>query len=138
MGPNSGSGPYPRCRGITLSTPARSPRSPTAERDLGGILRLARRGWWLIALAALAGALIAAIAGSGREAVYESQVRMLVGPPGTRLTVLRAAGQRGQTYAELVTSRPCSGRAPAPAPEDLRGRSCARDVARRPTTSPAC
>ncbi|HEV8153251.1 MAG TPA: hypothetical protein VGP78_09970 [Solirubrobacteraceae bacterium] len=57
-------------------------------------------------LAAVAGAAIAAIAGSGREATYQSQVTMLVGPPGTRLTVLRAAGQRGQTYAELATSRP--------------------------------
>jgi Mrp family chromosome partitioning ATPase len=54
----------------------------------------------------VAGAAIAAIAGSGREATYQSQVTMLVGPPGTRLTVLRAAGQRGQTYAELATSRP--------------------------------
>ena len=50
-------GPYPRRRGVTLSTPAPIPRSPTAERDLGGILRLARRGWWIIVLAAVVGAL---------------------------------------------------------------------------------
>jgi hypothetical protein len=63
--------PYPRGRGVILSTPARIPRSPAAERDLGGILRLARRGWWIIVVAAVAGAvglLVPALL-TGRSAV---------------------------------------------------------------------
>jgi Mrp family chromosome partitioning ATPase len=70
------------------------------------VLRLARRGWWAIVLAAVIGAAFAAILGSRADSVYESETRMLIGPPGERVSQLRAAGQRAQTYAELATSRP--------------------------------
>jgi Mrp family chromosome partitioning ATPase len=70
------------------------------------VLRLARRGWWAILLAAVLGAAFAAVLGSRADSVYESEARMLVGPPGDRVSQLRAAGQRAQTYAELATSRP--------------------------------
>src|SRR5215210_537588 len=102
----SGECPYPRRRGGILSTPAHTTRGPVEERDLGGMLRLARRGWWAIVLAAVVGAAFAAVLGSRADSVYQSEVRMLVGPPGERVSQLRAAGQRAQTYAELATSRP--------------------------------
>jgi capsular polysaccharide biosynthesis protein len=89
-----------------LSTPAHTPRGPTEERDLGGVLRLARKGWWAIVLAAVVGVALAALATSRVEPVYESEARLVVGPPDRKVSELRASGQQAQTYAELATSRP--------------------------------
>lgn len=89
-----------------MSTPAHTPRGPIEERDLGGVLRLVRKGWWAIVLAAVVGVALAALATSGAEPAYESEARLVVGPPDRKVSELRASGQQAQTYAELATSRP--------------------------------
>lgn len=72
--------------------------------DVLGILAVARR--WsavLILGAVLAGAAGYVVASAG-PTVYESRVRMLVGPVNTELDALRASDLLTRTYAELVTS----------------------------------
>lgn len=77
--------------------------------ELGGYFGLVRR-WWLVLLAAVALASLGGyIVASRLPAVYEAEVRVLVGPLNTDLDTQRAAGQLTNTYAQLVTSRRVTG-----------------------------
>ena len=74
--------------------------------SLARVAATARRWWWALLLGALAGAALALAAGGSGGPTYRASVRMLVGPIGGEYSVIRAAGQQAQTYADLVTSRP--------------------------------
>lgn len=86
------------------------PRRGTDETpeypDLARIVATARRWWWALLLGALAGAALALAAGGNGPASYQSSTRLLVGPIGGEYSLLRAAGQQAQTYADLATSQP--------------------------------
>ena len=74
--------------------------------DLARILATARRWWWALLLGALAGAALALAAGGNSAVSYQASTRLLVGPIGGEYSLLRAAGQQAQTYADLATSQP--------------------------------
>jgi capsular polysaccharide biosynthesis protein len=74
--------------------------------DLARILATARRWWWALLLGALAGAALAVGAGGNSAVSYQASTRLLVGPIGGEYSLLRAAGQQAQTYADLATSQP--------------------------------
>jgi polysaccharide biosynthesis transport protein len=69
-----------------------------------GILDVARRWWALMIASALLAGLAGYAAASGGPPVYESRVRLLIGPVSTSLEVLRASDLLSRTYAELITS----------------------------------
>ncbi|MGH8909644.1 MAG: Wzz/FepE/Etk N-terminal domain-containing protein [Egibacteraceae bacterium] len=73
--------------------------------ELGGILHVARRWWTTLVLAMCLAGLAGYYAASRAPQVYESRVKILVGPTNTDLDTQRASGQLATTYAELVTSR---------------------------------
>jgi capsular polysaccharide biosynthesis protein len=79
-----------------------APEYPSLTR----VAATARRWWWALLLGAVAGAALALVAGGSGGPTYRSSVRMLVGPIGGEYSVIRAAGQQAQTYADLATSRP--------------------------------
>jgi capsular polysaccharide biosynthesis protein len=74
--------------------------------DLARILATARRWWWALLLGALAGTALAVGAGGNSAVSYQASTRLLVGPIGGEYSLLRAAGQQAQTYADLATSQP--------------------------------
>lgn len=78
----------------------------TRDPDLGRLLRLAWRWGWLLALAALAGALAASKAGSSAGTTYRANAVVLVGPIGGDYNTLRAAGQQAQTLSQVADSQP--------------------------------
>lgn len=110
-----------------------APEYPTLAR----VAATARRWWWALLVGALAGAVLALVAGGSGAPTYSASVRMLVGPIGGEYSVIRAAGQQAQTYADLATSRPVLDatlarlRSSQP-PDDLRRRTeaSANDVTR--------
>jgi capsular polysaccharide biosynthesis protein len=73
--------------------------------DLARVLSVARRRWWVIALAAVACALVAMLTARSAD-VYTAKTRLLVVPSARDFEELRAAGQQAQTYARLATTRP--------------------------------
>jgi succinoglycan biosynthesis transport protein ExoP len=73
--------------------------------ELGGVLHVARRWWTTLVLAMCLAGLAGYYAASRAPQVYESRVKVLVGPTNTDLDTQRASGQLATTYAELVTSR---------------------------------
>ena len=69
---------------------------------------LRRWGWIMLLCTALAG-LTGYLYTSRQPSVYQSRSRYLIGPalnPNVTSNDLRASSQIGQTYDELVTSRP--------------------------------
>jgi Mrp family chromosome partitioning ATPase len=88
-----------------VGTYAARERSAGEYPDLARVVALARRWWWaLLSLAAVAPVLVA-LAAARSGATYEAQARVLVGPVGGDLLVLRGAGQQADTLAQLATSR---------------------------------
>jgi capsular polysaccharide biosynthesis protein len=73
--------------------------------DLRAVAFAARRGWWAIVLCALAFAALAEVAGSRGEVRYEAATGVLVGPLVGDPASVRAAADRGPTYADLANSR---------------------------------
>ncbi len=73
--------------------------------ELGGILHVARRWWTTLVLAMCLAGLAGYYAEAQAPRVYESRVKILVGPTNTDLDTQRASGQLATTYAELMTSR---------------------------------
>lgn len=73
--------------------------------ELGGILHVARRWWTTLVLAMCLAGLAGYYAEAQAPRVYESRVKILVGPTNTDLDTQRASGQLATTYAELVMSR---------------------------------
>jgi capsular polysaccharide biosynthesis protein/Mrp family chromosome partitioning ATPase len=70
-----------------------------------GLVSLAKRWWWFLALGALIAG-VAAYAGASRlTPTYEAEVQLLTGPINTDFGTLRAAGELARTYAELASSR---------------------------------
>jgi capsular polysaccharide biosynthesis protein len=78
------------------------PRYP----DLAGVAASARRWWWALLVGALAGAALATVTAGSNGSSYRASVKLLVGPIGGEYSLLRAAGQQAETYADLATSRP--------------------------------
>lgn len=78
-----------------------SPRSGLAA----GLAAL-KRWRWLILAATLAAGVAGYVTAGGGPPTYESRAVLLVGPISTDLDTLRAAGQLGETYAQLATSGP--------------------------------
>lgn len=74
--------------------------------NINRVAATARRWWWALLLGALAGAALALAAGGSSGSTYQASARLLVGPIGGEYSVIRAAGQQAETYADLVTSRP--------------------------------
>ncbi len=75
--------------------------------DLARIAATVRRWWWAILLGTLAGAAVGLVGTHGSHPTYEARIKLLVGPlAGERFSALRAAGQQGQTYADLAVSAP--------------------------------
>lgn len=74
--------------------------------DLARILATARQWWWALLLGALAGAALALVAGGNGAVSYQASTRLLVGPISGEYSLLRAAGQQAQTYADLAASQP--------------------------------
>lgn len=72
--------------------------------DAVGILHVARRWWALLIASALLAGLGGYAAASGGPPVYESRVRLLIGPVSMGLEELRASDLLSRTYAELITS----------------------------------
>lgn len=74
------------------------------------IKHILRRWWWLFLLAMAAAGAITYLAGSQQPPLYETAVRLVVGPgidsPSPDLNDLRAGGQLMQTYAELPRTEP--------------------------------
>jgi succinoglycan biosynthesis transport protein ExoP len=68
------------------------------------ILDVGRRWWALMAAAAVLAGFVGYAAASGGPPMYESRVRLLIGPVSTELDVLRASDLLSRTYAELITS----------------------------------
>lgn len=66
--------------------------------------RIVQRWWLLVAAALLVGGFVGYAFGSSRTPVYQAGADLLVGPLSADSSVLRAAGQTAQTYAELVTA----------------------------------
>lgn len=89
-----------------MSTHSASNRTLDDAPDLMRVAKLALRWWPALLLAAALAAGAAAAAASRGEDVYESQVRVLVGPVDGEFNILRAAGQQAQTLSQLATSRP--------------------------------
>jgi succinoglycan biosynthesis transport protein ExoP len=79
-----------------------SPQYP----DLARILATARRWWWALLLGALVTGALALAANPSGTVTYQASTRLLVGPIGGDYSLLRAAGQQAQTYADLATSQP--------------------------------
>jgi capsular polysaccharide biosynthesis protein len=73
--------------------------------ELGGILHVARRWWTTLVLASCLASLAGYLAAAQAPQVYESRVKLLVGPTNTDLDTQRASGQLASTYAELVSSQ---------------------------------
>jgi succinoglycan biosynthesis transport protein ExoP len=82
--------------------PADAPEYP----DLPRIVASARRWWWALLVAALLGAAVGMSAGGSSVASYQASTRLLVESVGEQFSVLRAAGQQAETYADLATSQP--------------------------------
>lgn len=71
--------------------------------DITALLQLLRRWWLVLALVVLAASWFGHHTAAQRAPVYESEVRLLVGPINADEDVLRASGRLAQTYAELAT-----------------------------------
>lgn len=67
---------------------------------------LIRRWWWALLLAGVLAGFAANFAASRSTPTYAAEVRMLVGPISAEFGTLRAAGELGRTYSELVASLP--------------------------------
>jgi len=75
------------------------------DPDLGRLLHIGWRWGWLLALAAVVGALAASSLSSRARAVYRANAVVLVGPVGGDYNILRAAGQQAQTLSQVVSTR---------------------------------
>jgi Mrp family chromosome partitioning ATPase/capsular polysaccharide biosynthesis protein len=75
--------------------------------DHNGLLSLARRWWWLLALSAVAAGFVGWAWASLAQPTYRADTKLLVGPVNTdSQQTLDASGQLGRTYSDLATSRP--------------------------------
>jgi tyrosine-protein kinase len=83
------------------------PEYPTLAR----IVASAQRRWWLLVVGALVGAGLALAAGGNGDKTYQAHTKLLVGSNGGQFSVLRAAGQQAETYADLANSQPVLQRA---------------------------
>jgi tyrosine-protein kinase len=82
------------------------PRTGSDAFSIAGLGALVRRRWWILAIAAIAAAVAANVAMSGRPRDHQAQAVVLVGPINAGLNTLRAAGPLAETYSELARSRP--------------------------------
>src|SRR5215213_1813252 len=96
-------------------------RTPPAE-DLGpGLLRQLRRGWYLIALAAVLAAAAAYLLASARDQTYTASTALLVSQSSPEATILGAdvpqdSGTQGRstaTIAAVANARPVAERTAA-------------------------
>jgi len=74
--------------------------------QLSELLPILRRWWPTLVVAAAIAGLCGYVVGGRAPVRYEAFSRLLVGPINTDSDTLKAAGQLGQTYAELATSEP--------------------------------
>ena len=75
--------------------------------DHTGLLSLAKRWWWLLALSAVIAGFVGWAWASLSSPTYQAEAKMLVGPLNTDFrATLEASGQLGRTYSDLATSRP--------------------------------
>jgi Mrp family chromosome partitioning ATPase/capsular polysaccharide biosynthesis protein len=87
-----------------VGTYAAGERNAGEYPDLARVAALARRWWWALVAGAVAAAVLVLMAGARTGSTYEAQARLLVGPVGGDLLVLRGAGQQAETLAQLATS----------------------------------
>jgi capsular polysaccharide biosynthesis protein/Mrp family chromosome partitioning ATPase len=72
--------------------------------EFGTYVVIFRRWWWSIALATITAGLCGYLVAGTIPRVYESNVRLLVGPVNANVEILRGSALLIPTYAELVTS----------------------------------
>ena len=71
---------------------------------MSGLVPVAKRWWWLLAVAFVVAALSSYVFAAQLEPTYEAEAKLLVGPINTDNETLRAAGSLANTYAALATS----------------------------------
>jgi len=74
--------------------------------DLARVGAALRRWWPAILVTAVLFAALGAHASKPSQTPYSASAQVLVGPLAGELSVLRAAGQQAQTYADIAVSRP--------------------------------
>lgn len=72
--------------------------------ELEVFARIVQRWWLGILAAAVVGSMIGVSFGESRTPVYQAGADVLIGPLSADSSVLRAAGQTAQTYAELASA----------------------------------
>jgi len=115
----------PRFDTYMLPTTSELPREPlpaeASDRNLS-VWTVARRWRTLLVVAALVAGIVGYAVGAGGHKTYEAKAVLLVGPINTDLDTVKAAGQLGQTYAELATTQPVLARHGAEAEPPRRQR----------------
>jgi tyrosine-protein kinase len=74
--------------------------------QLSEVLSILRRWWLALVVTAVIAGLCGYLLGGRAPESYAASSRLIVGPINTDAQTLKAAGQIGQTYAELATSEP--------------------------------
>jgi non-specific protein-tyrosine kinase len=87
-----------------VGTYAARERNAGEYPDLARVAALAGRWWWALVVGAVVAAILVLMAGARTGSTYEAEARLLVGPVGGELLVLRGAGQQAETLAQLATS----------------------------------
>jgi capsular polysaccharide biosynthesis protein len=83
-----------------------APAAMRPRTGLAGGLGVLQRWRWILVAATLAAGAAGYLTAGGGPPTYESRAVLLVGPISTDLDTLRAAGQLGETYAQIATSGP--------------------------------
>jgi succinoglycan biosynthesis transport protein ExoP len=100
----------PESSGMTvLLQPLDGPSQKVEEVELGQILQVARKWWWLIVACTLVAAAIGFGYSTMRPPVYRASTSLLVRLEGSindDYVAMRASAQLAATYAELLTKRP--------------------------------
>jgi len=96
--------------------------------QISELLPILRRWWPTLIVAAAVSGLCGYVVGGRAPARYEASTRLIVGPINTDAQTLKAAGQLGQTYAELATSDPVVSSVAAKLSLGARGERLSREV----------
>ena len=86
--------------------PPLEPHPTTQSARNVSVWTVARRWQTLLIAAAIAAGVVGYAVGAGGHKTYEAKAVLLVGPINTDIDTVKAAGQLGQTYAQLATTQP--------------------------------